>query len=66
MSSSDTLTPSRWAPWWAYVLAIASVNILRQVAVPPEEVGDAVSVALFVATAAIIAVVVTAVYRTIQ
>ena len=54
---------ARWAPWWAYGMPIGAANLLRQVLVPPAEVGDAVSIALFAVTAAVIAVTVTAVHR---
>ena len=49
----------RWAPWWAYVLSIVALNWLRIALVPPAEVGDAVSVALFVATVAAVHLAVT-------
>lgn len=57
---------SRWAPWWAYFVAILSVNYLRQALVPTEEVGDGVSVALFAATTVLVAVVVTALHRRVR
>lgn len=63
MNTARNPAPSAWAPWWAYVVPIAVVNVLRQLAVPPSEVGDAVSVALFAATVAIVVLVVTAVHR---
>ena len=56
-------TPARWAPWPAYLIPIAAINYLRQVLLPPGDVGDAVSVALFAATAATIGTIVTAVHR---
>jgi hypothetical protein len=51
------------APWWAYTLPIGALNILRQLAFPPSRVGDAVSIALFLATVLAVAVAVTAVHR---
>lgn len=54
---------SKWAPLWVYAIPIAVINLLRQVVVPPSEVGDAVSIALFAATVAVVALVVTAVHR---
>jgi hypothetical protein len=63
MTEPRNPTRGRWAPWWAYVIPILVVNYLRQVLVPPDEVGDAVSVGLFAATTAVIAVVVTALHR---
>ena len=43
-----------------------AVNYLRQALVPPADVGHAVSVALFAATTAVVAIVVTAVHLTQQ
>jgi hypothetical protein len=56
-------TPARWAPWWAYVVPILALSYLRQALVPPAEVGDALSIALFVLTAVAVAAIVTAVHR---
>ena len=56
-------TRSRWAPWWAYVVPIVVLNYLRIALVPPGEVGDAASVALFVATTIVVAAVVTVLHR---
>ena len=55
-------THPRRAPWWAYAAPFAVANLLRQLLVPPEEVGDGVSIALFAATALTVFVVVTAAY----
>lgn len=54
---------SRWAPWAAYVIPAALINLLRQIVVPPSSNGDAVSIALFVATTSVVVLVVTAVHR---
>ena len=54
---------SRWAPWWAYLVPIVLLNYLRIAVVPPREVGDAASIALFVATTLAVAAVVTALHR---
>jgi hypothetical protein len=51
-------TPAR-APWWAYAVPVGLANLLRQLLVPPGEVGDLVSIALFLATAVVVAAVVT-------
>ena len=56
----------RWAPWWAYLVPILALNSLRQVLVPPGDVGDGVSVALAVSTAAAVAVLVTALHRSLR
>ncbi len=47
------------APLKTYLIPLAVLNIARQLLVPPSEVGDAVSVALFAATAATVFLVVT-------
>jgi hypothetical protein len=63
MTDTGRPTVSRWAPWWAYVVPIVAFNWLRQALVPPAEVGDAVSVALFAATTAVVMLLVTMVHR---
>ena len=55
-------SPNR-APWWAYTIPIAVVNYGRQLLVPPDDAGDAVSIGLFVATSAAVVVIVTALHR---
>jgi len=39
----------RRAPWWAYAAPFAVANLLRQLLVLPEEVGDGVSIAAYAA-----------------
>jgi hypothetical protein len=63
MTEHRATTPSRWAPWWAYLVPILVVNYLRIALLPPGEVGDGASVALFVVTTLAVAAVVTAVHR---
>jgi hypothetical protein len=63
MTSSSSASSSRWAPWWAYVIPVLAVNYLRQLALPPAEVGDIVSVALFAAITVLVVVAVTTAYR---
>ena len=53
----------RRPPWWAYTVPFFVLNVLRQLLVPPAEVGDAVSIALFLATVSVVAVSVTFAYR---
>jgi hypothetical protein len=57
------LTNDRWGPWWAYAVPLFVLNVLRQAILPPGEVGDAASIGLFAATAAVVFLVVTAAYR---
>ena len=66
MNNSRTPAPSRWAPWWAYLIPILAVNYLRQALVPPGDVGDLVSVTLVATTTAVVATVVTALYRLLR
>ena len=63
MNTTHDTRPSMWAPWWAYVVPIAVINLLRQLVVPPCEVGDTVSVALFAATVTLVVLVVTGLRR---
>jgi hypothetical protein len=63
MNRSRIATPSRWAPWWAYLIPMLALNYLRQVILPPDEVGEAASVALALAIVAAAAALVTAVHR---
>jgi hypothetical protein len=63
MTESRNNRRSRWAPWWAYLVPILALNYLRIALLPPGDVGDAVSVALFAATTVAVVVVVTALDR---
>jgi len=63
MTDTGRPTGSRWAPWWAHVVPIVALNWLRQALVPPADVGDAVSVALFAATTAVVMLLVTMAHR---
>lgn len=56
------LAPRNRAPWWAYAIPFAVLNGLRQIAFPPSETGDAMSIALFLAIAAFVALTVTTAY----
>jgi len=58
--------PSRWAPWWAYLVPVVGMNQLRQATIAPSDVGDAVSVALFATTTILVALVVTVLYRLLR
>jgi hypothetical protein len=62
MTESRNTRPSRWAPWWAYLVPILALNYPRIALLPPGDAGDAVSVALFAATTVVV-VVVTLVHR---
>jgi hypothetical protein len=63
MNRTVSSRQARWAPWWAYTLPIGALNIVRQLAFPPSRVGDAVSIALFLATVAAVVAAVTTVHR---
>jgi hypothetical protein len=60
------MSTERLAPWWAYAVPLLILNILRQLVVPPAAVGDAVSIALFLATVGIVFVVVTATHQALR
>jgi hypothetical protein len=66
MSRRNDSTPTGWAPWWAYLVPLLAFNYLRQVLVPPGDVGDGTSIALFAATTVVVATVVTALYRALR
>jgi hypothetical protein len=63
MSEPRVTSRSRWAPWWAYLVPILALNYLRQIVLPPGEVGDAISVAIAVAIVIAVIAVVTAAHR---
>ena len=60
------LAPHNRAPWWAYAIPFAVLNGLRQIVFPPSETGDVMSIALFVAIAAFVALTVTTACRLLR
>jgi hypothetical protein len=66
MNHPRVTPPSRWAPWWAYLVPLVAINQLRQIAFPPSDAGVPVTVALLLATGALVVVTVTAGYRLLR
>ena len=54
---------ARWAPWWIYVVAIVATNQIRVQWLQPEELATWLELVIGVAAMALIAAVVTVVYR---
>ncbi|WP_433889592.1 hypothetical protein [Streptomyces sp. CA-111067] len=50
----------RRVPWWVYVVTIGVLNVARQIAFPPSEVGTGATVGLFFAVLAVSFAVITA------
>jgi len=50
----------RRAPWWLYAVTIGGLNIARQFAFPPSQVGTAATIGLFLAVLAVSFLVVAA------
>jgi hypothetical protein len=56
-------TPAHWAPWWVYVIAIVVTNQLRTQLLVPDELATWLQVVIGLGSIALVAVLVTAVYR---
>jgi hypothetical protein len=54
---------SRWAPWWVYVIAIVVTNLVRTRLLQPEGLATWLEIALGVGSMALVAALVTVVYR---
>lgn len=57
--------PTRWAPWWAYVIAIVVTNQLRMLW-QPDDLATGLEVVIGVTAMALVAAVVTAAYRAVR
>jgi hypothetical protein len=66
MQAQDRQTPARWAPWWAYVIAIVVTNQIRTRWLMPDDLATWLEVVIGAGSIALVAVVVTAVYRAIR
>ncbi len=62
-TTSDRKTPSRWAPWWVYVLVILGANYARQLIMPFGTLPEWAVVLIAVAISVTLFVVITAVHR---
>jgi hypothetical protein len=58
--------PARWAPWWLYVVAIVVTNQVRVQWLQPEDLATWLEVVLGVGAMALVAAVVTAVWRAVR
>ena len=56
--------PSRWAPWWVYVIAIVATNQLRMLW-QPDGPAAGLEVVIGVTAMALVAAVATAAYRAV-
>jgi hypothetical protein len=54
---------ARWAPWWAYAIAIVVTNQLRVQWLQPEDLATWLEVVIGVGAMALVAAVVTAAWR---
>jgi hypothetical protein len=63
METQQRQTRARWAPWWVYVIAIVVTNQLRTRYLVPDELATWLQVVIGVGSMALVAVLVTAVYR---
>ena len=57
--------PSRWAPWWVYVIAIVVTNQLRMMW-QPDGLATGLEVVIGVTAMALVAAVVTAAYGAVR
>ena len=57
---------ARWAPWWAYLVAIVVANQVRVQWLQPEELATWLELVIGVAAMALVAAAVTAVYRVVR
>ncbi|MPV37266.1 hypothetical protein [Georgenia subflava] len=55
--------PGRWAPWWIYLVVLLGANYLRSWLMPVGTVPEVAVVAIGLAQAAVLFVVVTALWR---
>jgi len=63
---SDTKDgPSRWAPWWVYVVIIVGANLAKQQLIEGR-VPDIANVAITLAMVGVLFALITAVYRSIS
>jgi hypothetical protein len=66
MEATQRRRPARWAPWWAYVIAIVVTNQLRTRYLVPEDLATWLQVVIGLGSMVLVAVLVTAVYRALR
>jgi hypothetical protein len=63
MQAQERRRSARWAPWWLYVIAIVVTNQVRTRWLMPEELATWLDVVIGVGSMALVAALVTAVWR---
>jgi hypothetical protein len=63
MQAPERARQARWAPWWAYVIALVVTNQLRTRLLMPDDLATWLQVVIGVGSMALVAALVTAVYR---
>ena len=63
MQAQERQRSARWAPWWVYVIALVVTNQLRTQWLVPEDLAAWLEVVIGLGSMALVAAVVTAVYR---
>jgi hypothetical protein len=66
MQAQERQTPARWAPWWLYVIAIVVTNQIRTRWLMPDDLATWLEILIGAGSIALVAVLVTAVYRAIR
>jgi hypothetical protein len=66
MEAEQRDRPARWAPWWAYLIAIVVANQLRTRYLVPEELATWLQVVIGLGSMALVAALVTVAYRAIR
>lgn len=62
----DAEAPSPWAPWWVYLVVILGGNLLRGAVMNDRGLPPAVQIAAALGLAAVLALIVTVVWRAMQ
>jgi len=63
MQATNRQASARWAPWWAYLVAIVATNLVRISWLQPEEWPTWLEAIVGIGSIAFVVVLVTAVYR---
>jgi hypothetical protein len=63
MQAQERQPSARWAPWWLYVIALVVTNQVRARWLVPEELATWLEVVIGLGSMALVAALVTAVYR---
>ncbi|NDK91502.1 hypothetical protein GYA93_18240 [Gordonia desulfuricans] len=62
-TSSPPATSQKWAPWWIYLIVLLGANYLRAYTLPGDSLTLPATVAIAVGQAAVLFVIVTAIWR---